>query len=239
MVALSGVVSCLDSGNKLSESASARFVTLPLAERLEQTAAQSVQFKNRQEEDDSGRLIKKIADGEREALSELFKRFSRPVRNIGWRILRNSAEADDLVQEVFLYIYRKGALFDGSKGSARSWIFQIAYTQAFIRRRLLNSRVLRVSGIADNLHESEPRTNSGAQYDQSVEGLFGRSGWQRVLEILTEEQRKTLRLHFFEGYTFGEIAEKLGESYANIRNHHYRGLEKLRKSLTENILNKR
>jgi len=46
-------------------------------------------------------------------------------------------------------------------------------------------------------------------------------------------------LHFFEGYTFNEIAEKLGQSYANVRNHHYRGLEKLRKHLTDSELNRR
>jgi len=56
---------------------------------------------------------------------------------------------------------------------------------------------------------------------------------------LTEEQQETLRLHFFEGYTFAEIAVRLGQSYSNVRNHHYRGLEKLRKYLAENPLNPR
>jgi RNA polymerase sigma-70 factor (ECF subfamily) len=158
---------------------------------------------------------------------------------VGRRILGNDAEADDLVQEVFLYIYRKATLFDSSKSSARSWIFQVAYTQAFLRRRQLKARGFYTSGIADRLLEPDPRTNSGADYDQSVEGLFGRDGWQKVLEALTQDQRETLRLHFFEGYTFTEIAEKLGQSYANIRNHHYRGLEKLRKYLPEEELNRR
>ena len=77
----------------------------------------------------------------------------------------------------------------------------------------------------------ESRANSGAHCDQTVEGLFGRNGWRQILESLTEEQRATLRLHFFEGDTFAEIAEKLGQSYANVRNHHYRGLEKVRRYL--------
>lgn len=96
-----------------------------------------------------------------------------------------------------------------------------------------------MSGIADTLREVEPYTNSGADYDQTVEGLFGRNGWRAILESLTEEQVETLRLHFFEGYTFAEIAEKLGQSYSNVRNHHYRGLEKLRKHLAESSLNRR
>jgi RNA polymerase sigma-70 factor, ECF subfamily len=98
---------------------------------------------------------------------------------------------------------------------------------------------LYASVIADNLREIEPWTTSGADYDRTVEGLFGRNGWRTMLESLTEGQRETLRLHFFEGCTFAEIAERLGESYANVRNHHYRGLEKLRKQLAEDPLNRR
>ncbi len=56
---------------------------------------------------------------------------------------------------------------------------------------------------------------------------------------LAQEQRETMRLHFFEGYNFAEIAEKLGQSYASIRHHHYRGLEKLRKHLTGDGLSRR
>ena len=184
-------------------------------------------------------LIALIKRGEREALSLLFRRYARLVRSVGRRILRNVSEADDLVQDVFLYLHRKNGLFDPSKGSARSWIFQIAYTQAFLRRRELKSRGFCASGIADNLPVSEPQTISGADYDHTVEGLFGRNGWRKIVDALTEEQRETLRLHFFEGYTFAEIAEKLGQSYANVRNHHYRGLEKFRKQLGEDELNRR
>jgi RNA polymerase sigma-70 factor, ECF subfamily len=137
--------------------------------------------------------------------------------------------------EVFLYVYRKSELFDASKGPARSWIFQIAYTQALLRRRKLKSIGLYSSPIADDLCGADSNSGLRADYDETVEGLFGRNGWKRNVKDLTQAQRETLRLHFFEGYTFAEIAEKLGQSYANIRNHHYRGLEKLRKHLVENV----
>ncbi len=184
-------------------------------------------------------LISRVRAGGNEAFSALFRRYAGPVRAVGRRILRDNSEADDVLQEVFLYIHRRSSLFDSSRGSARSWIFQIAYTQSFLRRRQLKSRGFYASGIVDNLREVETGANSGADYDQTVEGLFGRNGWQQVLDSLTKEQRETLRLHFFEGYTFAEIAEKLGQSYANVRNHHYRGLEKLRRHLAEDVLNKR
>jgi RNA polymerase sigma-70 factor, ECF subfamily len=184
-------------------------------------------------------LMECVQTGDREALALLFRRYARPVRNVGQRILRDKAEADDLVQEVFLYIHRKSALFDSSKGSAGSWIVQVAYTQAFLRRRRLKSQGFYLCGITDKPAEGDPGGDKGAHYDQTVEGLFGRNGWRRVLESLTEDQRETLRLHFFEGYTFEEIADKLGQSYGNVRNHHYRGLEKVRKHLTDGELNRR
>jgi len=184
-------------------------------------------------------LLNKVAANHRDALALLFRRFARPVKNVGQRILRDKAEADDLVQEVFLYIHRKSGLFDSTKGSARSWIVQVAYTQAFLRRRHLKSQGFYVSGIADKSPETDFRPNSGAEYDQTVEGLFGKNGWRKVLDTLTGDQRETLRLHFFEGYTFTEIAEKLGQSYTNVRHHHYRGLEKLRERLNGDALNRR
>jgi RNA polymerase sigma-70 factor, ECF subfamily len=184
-------------------------------------------------------LLAKVCEGDRDALALLFRRYARPVRNVGRRILRNKAEAEDLVQEVFLYIHRKSTLFDRSKGPASSWIVQVAYTQALLRRRRLKSQGFYLSGITDKPVECDHRGDKGALYDQTVEGLFGRNRWRKVRESLTEDQRKTLRLHFFEGHTFEEIAEKLGQSYGNVRNHHYRGLEKVRKHLSDEELNRR
>jgi RNA polymerase sigma-70 factor (ECF subfamily) len=184
-------------------------------------------------------LLAKAFAGDREALALLFRRFAHLVRIVGQRILRDKAEADDLVQDVFLYIHRKSGLFDSSKGSARSWIVQVAYTQAFLRRRQLKSHGFYLSGMPDKQVECQQSSEEGAHYDHTVEGIFGRNGWKRIVEGLTRDQQETFRLHFFEGYTFTEIAEKLGQSFANVRNHHYRGLEKLRKHLAGNELNGR
>jgi len=142
------------------------------------------------------------------------------------------------VQEVFLYIHRKSSLFNSAKGSASSWIIQVAYTQALLRRRRLKGQGFYLSGITDKTGESSHTNDKGADYDSTVEGLFGRNGWKEIVEDLTPDQRETFRLHFFEGYTFTEIADKLGQSYANVRNHHYRGLEKLRSHVREHKLNR-
>ena len=182
-------------------------------------------------------LVALVSAGEESALAILFRRYATLVRAVGQRMLRDSGESDDLVQEVFLYIHRRSNLFDRSKGSGRSWIFQVVYTQALIRRRQLKSQGFYASPIMDKSFENSPCGTKGAHYDNTAEGFFGRNGWRNVWDSLTECQRETLRLHFYEGCTFAEIAEKLGQSYVNIRHHYYRGLEKLRKHADENDLN--
>jgi RNA polymerase sigma-70 factor (ECF subfamily) len=185
-------------------------------------------------------LIMEAGVGNRGSLAQLFRRHARLVRSIGERILRDKSEADDLVQEVFLYLHRKSGLFDRTKGSGRSWIVQVAYTQALLRRRELKAHGFYLSGIPDKHTDCHrPVGLEVADYDRTVEGMFGRNGWKKIVEDLTEDQRETLRLHFFEGYTFAEIAERIGQSHRNIRNHYYRGLEKLRKHLANAQLNVR
>jgi RNA polymerase sigma-70 factor (ECF subfamily) len=223
----------------MSSFTTSRFPALPLnqtrrrgAEVVSTDSGQSLEITDEA-------LIARVQIGDRDALALVFRRYAHLVKNVGQRILRDKGEADDLVQEVFLYIHRKSALFDSAKGSARSWIVQVAYTQAFLRRRELKSHGFYLSGITDKAAECRQQHDKGAHYDHTVEGLFGRNAWKAIIEGLTEDQRETLRLHFFEGYTFAEIAEKMGQSFANVRNHHYRGLEKLRKYLAVSELNGR
>jgi RNA polymerase sigma-70 factor, ECF subfamily len=182
-------------------------------------------------------LLSLIQAGQKDSLGCLFRRYAPSVRSIGQRILHNGAEADDLVQDVFLYIYRKCALYNPLKGSARGWLIQVAYTQAFMRRRKVNSGGFRSSEIRDGDRPSGPEEGNRADDDYPLETFFGWNGWKEVWDNLTECQQETLRLHFYEGCTFAEISEKLGQSYVNIRHHYYRALEKLRKYADENDLN--
>jgi RNA polymerase sigma-70 factor (ECF subfamily) len=225
--------------SKMDFSAAIRFRGVIGSAEVDRGEERTFAAQQLEEIESDDQLFLRVECGEKEALAVLFRRYAATVYHIGKRILQDAGEADDLVQEVFLYIHRKNALFDSSKGSARSWIIQVAYTQALLRRRDLKGHGFYVSGITDRMLETEQSSSNGADYDRTVEGLFGRDGWKRIVDDLTEDQRETLRLHFFEGYTFSEIAEKLGQSYVNVRNHHYRGLEKLRKHLREHELNRR
>jgi len=68
------------------------------------------------------------------------------------------------------------------------------------------------------------------------DGLLGREGLRKSLEELSENQRRTLQLFFVEGHTLGEIATKLNQTRGNVKNHYFRGLEKLRKQIFGNKL---
>jgi RNA polymerase sigma factor (sigma-70 family) len=73
------------------------------------------------------------------------------------------------------------------------------------------------------------RTSGAPLYDGSIEACLGKTAIRRAREDLSLEQRETLRLCFYEGHTLEEIAVRLGQSYASVRHHYYRGLAKLRK----------
>jgi RNA polymerase sigma-70 factor (ECF subfamily) len=171
-------------------------------------------------------LLAQVAEGDLEALAVLYRRYAGIIHGIGRRILHDESEAEDLVQDVFLYLQRKCGVFNPTKGNASSWIIQTVYYQALQRRvRLISSHDYSTREIEGMIPASM------VERDHSAEIVFGRSTWHGILKALTVDQWETLRMHFFEGYTLSEIAQKRGESVGNARHHFYRGLEALRKQV--------
>lgn len=178
-------------------------------------------------------LLNETGGGGRDALGVLFRRHAHRLRNIAWRILQDRAEADDLLQEVFLLIYRKAALFDSSKGSARSWINQIVYHRAFNRRHYLTARrhyqALQLDEEILDPRAFGPETPNGSS---SIDAIFGQELLANCRTHLSPEQMQIIELFFFEGHTLKEIAELTGQSLSNVRSYYYRGLDRLRKFVT-------
>lgn len=172
-------------------------------------------------------LISLVCQGNTQALGLLFRRYAQTVRVIALRILKDAAEADDLLQDIFVLIHRFAKTFDSSKGSAQFWIVQMTYRRAIVRRQYLNSRhfYTRIELDEQSIQATAPCLGSDASIDQRLAEL----DLQRMFGTLSEDQQKTLRLHFIEGYTLDEIAKMLGQTKGNIRHHSFRGLEKLRK----------
>ena len=177
-------------------------------------------------------LLTEVCEGSREGLALLFRRYAQLVRAVAYRVLRDAAEADDLVQDVFLLVHRLCGTFDSSKGSARFWILQMTYRRAISRRRYLTSRHFYTRVDLEDVEGdlTDPRIAT-TQIEESIDARNENASLQKVFDELSENQRQTLQLFFVEGYTFDEIAEKLGQSRGNIKNHYFRGLDRLRKHI--------
>jgi RNA polymerase sigma-70 factor (ECF subfamily) len=163
------------------------------------------------------------------ALDILFSRHSRLVYSIAFRILHDAGEAEEVVQESFLYVYRKAKAFEPSKGTAKVWIVQVAYSRARDRKAHLLRRGFYLRADIESLG-----LDGALAGQQDVEREIGMKldldSLRRAFEDLTEIQRQTLTLFYFEDLELREISERLGEPLGNVRHHFYRGLEKLRKS---------
>jgi RNA polymerase sigma-70 factor, ECF subfamily len=170
-------------------------------------------------------LIQKVAEGCQEALTVLFDRYHRLVFDVAFRIVRDSGEAEEVVQTVFLDIYRAVANFDARKGIPRVWILQYAYHRALHRKRHL---------VSNHFYRWE-------QLEAAVEVGVGRSLKgelpemvrlaEQMLERLKPRQRAVLEMTYYEGLTAEEIAQRLGLSAHVVRHDLHRGLGALREAL--------
>ncbi len=179
-------------------------------------------------------LIARICDGDKDALAVLFRRYARVVRGVAYRVLRDASEADDLLQDIFLLVHRLCGNFDSSKGPARFWILQMTYRRAVSRRRYLTSRHFYTHADLDQAADQLGDTpETSPRFDDRMNETLDRPKVQQSwFAELSECQRQTLQLFFFEGCSMEEIAAKLGQTVGNARNHYYRGLEKLRKQIS-------
>jgi len=182
----------------------------------------------RPQPDSDARLIADVARGSREALAILFRHYAGLVRRVALRILKDASEADDLVQDVFVLIHRCCGTFDSSKASVQFWIVQMTYRRALSRRQYLTSRHFYTRLELDErvIGTTVPGSE---RIDASLDRRLAALDLEKMFASLSEDQQKTLRLHFIQGYTLDEIAKMLGQTKGNIRHHSFRGLEKLRK----------
>ena len=173
-------------------------------------------------------LLRNIVQGCTDCFALLFHRYCRQVFSVSFRIIRDKAEAEDILQEVFLSIYQQQERYDPSRGSIRTWILQFAYFKSLLRRRYL-----RIRHFYNDEELSEAREMRGSE----PSGLRGMSSgeWARYVETgiatLGIKQRRVIELVHFDGYTLQEASEILRESLANTRNLYYRGLELLKEFL--------
>jgi RNA polymerase sigma-70 factor (ECF subfamily) len=170
-------------------------------------------------------LVAKLQAGHTEALAVLFERHSALVFRNARRVLRNSAEAEDLVQQVFFDLLRSAHKFDPGKGSFKTWLLMLAYCRTVNRwRRLQSTHYYDSANVEDVL----PEVLQLAQRPFPFQGAEAACLVEQALEMVQPRQRRTIELIYYEGLTAEEVAERTGESAPSVRHNLYRGLAKLR-----------
>ncbi len=180
-----------------------------------------------------GRLIELFKNGSKEAMDVLYSRYRRLVLSTSLKILRNHAEAEDIVQDVFLEICKRVDLFDPARGSVRLFILQYAYSRSLDRRKYLALR--HSNGHSSNGNGNQVHREFELDCAPSALDLLTfeerRHMICEALGVLSPKQREVFRLICSQGLLIKEIAERLSETEGNVRHYYHRGLKKLRQEL--------
>jgi RNA polymerase sigma-70 factor (ECF subfamily) len=188
----------------------------------------------RQRDETDARLLRQVASGDREAFSQLYDRFSGPLYGAALQILRDAAEAQDVVHDAFVSLWEKAAAFETSRGSAFAWAMTLVRNRAIDRLRMRRRRTELLAdsapedlGYAGDFHAFTG--GDSAALDDNARLV------RAAVAALPPEQQKALELAFFSGLTQEEIARKLREPLGTVKARIRRGLLKLREALAPRL----
>lgn len=179
------------------------------------------------EEESQAQLLQRIAARDVQALSDFYDQTVGPLFSVAVRILGDPTEAEEVIQDVFVQIWEKAAVFDTALGSAIHWALTITRRRSIDRLRARQRRARLLEELQSTGLESPPEGRSERLDTQDA--LMVR----RALASLPPDQKQALLMAFFEGKTHLEIAESLGEPLGTIKARIRRAMLKLRDSLQE------
>ncbi len=169
-------------------------------------------------------LVTEVARGDSHAYERLYDELSSAVYGLARRVVRDPARAEDVTQEVFLEVWRKAARFDRDLGKGKTWIMTIAHRRAVdaVRRSEAQKRMDH-HGAPDEVIHDEPGEGVIAAEEH---GLV-----RECMDTLTELQLESVRLAYFNGYTYNEVASLLEKPLPTIKTRMRDGLIRLRDCL--------
>ncbi|MGH9238865.1 MAG: sigma-70 family RNA polymerase sigma factor [Vicinamibacterales bacterium] len=171
-------------------------------------------------------LLRRLATGDREAVAELYDRHAARVHGLAYRIVRNSSDAEDVVQEVFCQAWRTAPNYEASRGTVAGWLLMMARTRAIDRVRARQAR--HDAGI-----EPDPETipSTAAPVPEQLIANQQTSRILGAMVALPVEQKTALELAYFEGLTQSEIAERLRIPLGTVKTRIRAALAFLRRSV--------
>jgi RNA polymerase sigma-70 factor (ECF subfamily) len=169
-----------------------------------------------------------IARSDEQALSELYRRFSRLAYGLAFRILRDDALAQDAVQEAFLGVWRAAGRFTAERAKPSTWLLTLVHRRAVDLVRREERR---------RTEQLQPdRESIGSEGPDELELLSERQSIREALRKLPPEQREAIELAYYGGYTQSELAERLGQPLGTIKSRMFTGLARLRETLEESAV---
>ncbi|MFN2511821.1 MAG: sigma-70 family RNA polymerase sigma factor [Pyrinomonadaceae bacterium] len=170
-------------------------------------------------------LLHSVARGDELALGSLYDRYRVILFGVLMRILNSREDAEDVLQEVMLQVWRRAADFNEQRGRPFTWLVTLARSRAIDRLRLLGARQRLADSAARNLPDEASDAVKDTLHSEQREIV------QRALAELPEEQTRILVLAYFEGLTQSEIAAKLTTPLGTVKTRMRSGMIKLRELL--------
>jgi RNA polymerase sigma-70 factor, ECF subfamily len=173
-------------------------------------------------------LLRQIGQGDRRSFEQLYERFSGVLFSIAYRMLNSQEAAEDVLQEVFVQIWKKAPTFDPARGRPMTWAVTLTRNKAI--------DLLRSAQRRSGLHESMQREKEAfGRFDRSLFDVVASDEmWKMVrdaIEKLSKEQRQAIELAFFASMTQTEIADHLKEPLGTIKARIRRGMLALREMI--------
>ena len=176
-------------------------------------------------------LLERIVERDEDALSVLYERYSGVALAVAYRALEDRAQAEDVVQEAFLAVWRRGATFDVARGSVKAWLLTIVRNAAIDRKRGRCRHQHDEVSIEDHAYRL-----SGQDLWADVARQLDREQVRAALAQLPAAQRATIELAYFGGLTQAEIAAQTGEALGTIKSRARLGLRRLESALRATYL---
>jgi RNA polymerase sigma-70 factor, ECF subfamily len=166
-------------------------------------------------------LLARVARGDNAAFGAVYDQLAGPVYGIVRKVLRDPAQSEEVAQEVMLEIWRTASRFDPARGGAASWAMTIAHRRAV-------DRVRSETAAADRVRKLAPGPVTGDDVAELVEAALDRQRVRRCMGALTALQAESVKLAYYGGYTYPQVAELLGISLGTVKTRIRDGLIRMR-----------
>jgi RNA polymerase sigma-70 factor (ECF subfamily) len=179
-------------------------------------------------------LIERTSMGDKEALEELYSRYSTSVFSLARYMLRQEALAEEATQDIFLNIWLKAGSYRTDRGEPRAWIMSVAHHKVI---DLIRARRRAITMTDPKDYETLDLLPSGqVPTDEEAERNLERERIRRALQVLPEAQQQVIILAYFEGYSQSEIAERLNQPLGTVKTRVRLAMQKLRAELEQDVV---